>query len=120
MQSFLAGMYYEFFENTEQTFQSVFYIISVLLGIETKPELHTSKGRIDLLTQTKDYIYIFEFKHDGSPEEALAQIHEKGYADQFKTDPRKKFLIGVNFSSELRNIPDDGWKIEELGTNQGL
>jgi len=115
IQGFLAGMYYEFFENTEQTFQSVFYIVSVLIGVDTKPELHTSRGRIDLLTKTKDYIYIFEFKYDGTPEEALKQIHEKGYADQFKTDPRKKFLVGVNFDSKLRNIPDDGWKVEEMG-----
>jgi len=112
MQTFIAGMYYEFFENTEQAFQSVFYIVSVLLGAETKPELHTNRGRIDLVTQTKGYIYIFEFILDGTPEDALAQIKEKGYADQWKTDRREKFLVGVNFSSEERNIPDGGWIIE--------
>jgi len=114
MKTYLAGMYYEFFKNEEQTFQSVFYIIGTLIGNGTRPELHTNRGRIDLLVQTKDYIYIFEFKHDGTPEEALKQIHEKGYADQFKTDSRKKFLVGVNFDSQLRNIPEDGWKVEEI------
>jgi len=54
MKAYLAGMYYEFFKNDEQTFQSVFYIIGSLLGNGTQPELHTNRGRIDLLIKTTD------------------------------------------------------------------
>ena len=54
--------------------------------------------------QTKDYVYIMEFKLDGSAEDALAQIEDKRYARQFSMDFRKIYKIGVNFSSQTRNI----------------
>lgn len=44
---------------------------------------------MDVLTQTKDYIYVMELKLDGSAEEALHQIEEKGYVLPFAKDPRK-------------------------------
>ena len=54
---------------------------------------------------------MFEFKYDGTPEEALAQIDSKQYALPFKADGRKVFKIGVNFDSQSRSIGD--WKIVE-------
>lgn len=63
---------------------------------------------MDMTIKTKDYIYIFKFNK--SAEEALQQINDKGYAEQFKTDGRNIIKIGVNFSTECRNI--DKWIIE--------
>ncbi|MGI5066874.1 PD-(D/E)XK nuclease domain-containing protein, partial [Treponema putidum] len=48
----------------------------------------------------------------GSAEDAIAQIKEKGYADQFKTMGKKIILIGSSFDEEERTIGD--WKKEEL------
>lgn len=45
-----------------------------------------------------------EFKLDGTAGEAIKQINEKHYALPFEADERKLFKIGVNFSSETRNI----------------
>ena len=53
-----------------------------------------------------DYVYIFEFKLDGSAQEALRQIEEKGYARPYAADPRKLFRIGINFSSETGTISE--------------
>ena len=53
-----------------------------------------------------NYVYIFEFKLDGSAQEALRQIEEKGYARPYAADPRKLFRIGVNFSSETGTISE--------------
>ncbi len=72
-------------------------------------ERHTSDGRMDMLMQTKDYIYILEFKMDKSADEALAQIEEKQYAKPFEMDSRKLYKIGVNFSSTMRWIEE--WKM---------
>ena len=80
-----------------------------MMGFYTQVERTTSEGRIDMTVETKDYVYIFEFKLDGTPEEALQQIEEKGYAKPFAMDARKLYRVGVNFSSEKRCI--DGWKI---------
>ncbi len=56
--------------------------------------------------QTPDYVYIFEFKIDGTSEEAMAQIIDNGYAIPFEADPRTIFLIGANFSTETRTLTD--------------
>ena len=74
-------------------------------------EYHTSQGRIDLVLKTQDYIYVMEFKLDGTAEEALQQIEDKQYALPFATDPRKVYKVGVNFNNEIRNI--EKWLIKE-------
>ena len=63
-----------------------------------------------MIVQTKDYIYIFEFKLDRSADEALRQIEDKGYARPFAVDTRQLYKIGVNFSSEKRCVEE--WKVE--------
>ena len=63
-----------------------------------------------MVVQTADYVYVMEFKLDDSAEQALQQIEEKQYALPFAADSRKVLRIGVNFSSETRNI--DRWIVE--------
>lgn len=70
-----------------------------------------SEGRVDCIVETPDYIYIFEFKLDGTAEDALQQIEEKGYAEPYLSDKRKLYKVGVNFSSESGTV--DGWEMEE-------
>lgn len=55
-------------------------------------------------------VYIFEFKLDGSAEEALRQIEAKGYARPYAADHRPVRRIGVSFSSVTGTIED--WKDE--------
>lgn len=78
--------------------------------MKVRTEVPTSDGRIDLLIETDDYIYIIELKYDGTPEEALRQIKEKEYALRFSADSRRIYRIGASFSSKTRRI--DSWKIE--------
>ena len=56
--------------------------------------------------ETSEYVYIFEFKLDGTAQEALQQIEEKGYAREYATDSRKVYKIGASFSSETGTISD--------------
>ena len=81
-----------------------------LMGFYVQVERHTSKGRMDVTLQTKDYVYILELKVDKSADEALQQIEDKQYDAPFAADPRQLFKIGVCFSSEERGIKE--WKIE--------
>ncbi len=94
---------------SEKDFQYAMYIIIELMGEYVETERTTSNGRIDILIKTKDYVYIIEIKTDSTPDEALAQIEERGYARPFTDDHRKIFKIGVNFSTANRRI--DGWKV---------
>lgn len=77
----------------------------LLHGLHRKQQ---SEGRVDCVVETPNYIYIFEFKRDGSAEEALKQIEDMGYAREYAADGRKIYQIGCNFSSKTGTI--DGWK----------
>lgn len=109
LSSLFANTSYQIQGETEKDFQYAMYIISALLGEYVQVEHTTSNGRIDLIIQTKEFIYIFELKVNADADVALRQIDEKGYARPFEGDSRKLFKIGVNFSTATRRIED--WKI---------
>ena len=109
LEAMFANQDYQIIGKTELYFHNVTSLVFKLLGFYTDVERHTSDGRMDMLVQTKDYIYIFEFKIDKSADEALAQIEEKQYAKPFEQDNRKLYKIGVSFSTVTRRIED--WKI---------
>ena len=110
LQSFFADTTYEVIRDQELHYENVLFIVFKLLGFYTKVEYHTSEGRIGLVLQTDKFIYIMEFKLNGTAEDALQQINDKNYALPFEMDGRKLFKIGVNFSAETRNI--EKWIVE--------
>ena len=112
MEALFANTTYQIQGDAEKNFRYAMYIIMELLGEYVQAERSTSNGRIDLLLQTKDYIYIVELKIDNTAEVALQQIEDKGYAKPFVNDSRKLFKIGVSFSTANRRIEE--WKIAEL------
>ena len=110
--SFLAGIPYtmrrkENEVERERYFQYTFYLIMRLVSVYTVyAEKVQSQGRVDCIVETPQYVYIFEFKLDGTAEEALRQIEEKGYAREYVADSRKIYRIGASFSSETGTISD--------------
>lgn len=95
----------------ELHYQNVLFIVFKLVGFYVKAEYHTSEGRIDLVLQTDKFVYVIEFKLDGTAEDALRQINEKHYALPFEADGnRRLFKIGVNFDAKMRNI--ERWIVE--------
>lgn len=106
----LAAMFadgdYRVVGNEEIYFQNTLYVFFKLLGFYVDVERHTSDGRMDILMQTNDYIYILELKVNQTAATALQQIEDKGYATPFVTDQRKLFKIGINFNSTTRKIDD--------------
>ncbi|MDE5611985.1 MAG: ATP-binding protein [Odoribacter sp.] len=111
LQGLFADTSYEQIKRDQEVhYQNVLFIVTKLMGFHVKAEYHTSNGRIDLVLQTDKYIYVMEFKLDGTAEEALQQIRDKQYARPFELDTRRVFKIGVNFSSETRSI--DRWVVE--------
>lgn len=110
LQTFFDDIPYELApRDREVHYQNILYIVFKLMGFHAEVEYHTSRGRVDLVLKTSDYIYVMEFKLDGTAEEAMAQIDKKGYASAFAADGRKVVKVGVNFSSETRTI--DRWII---------
>jgi hypothetical protein len=104
LSSFFADTPYELVKDLENHYQNVLFIVAKLLGFYVRAEYHTSQGRIDMVVQTADHTYVMEFKLDGTAEEALQQINDKGHTLPFECDGRQLVKIGVNFSSATRNI----------------
>ena len=85
-------------------------IINRLLGCYTTLiEKQNSKGRADIIIETDNDIFIFEFKLYKSAAEALEQIEEQQYALPYQNDERKVHKIGVNISSASRTV--DEWVV---------
>lgn len=90
--------------------ESIFNIITVLTfrlaGVEVHTEVHSARGRCDVLVKTDGYIYVMELKLDGSAREALDQILATGYLQPYQSDPRKKIALGIAFSSAKRGVAE--------------
>lgn len=125
LQSFFAGIPYDLIrkENGEEPladgwikgdkevhYQNVMFVVMKLMGFYTHTEYKTSDGRMDMVVETPDYVYLMEFKIDSTPGEALQQINEKEYALSFDLDHRKLFKIGANFDTKKRRL--ENWIIE--------
>ena len=96
----------------ERYFQYTFYLILRLISVYTVyVEKLQSHDRVDCVIETPQYVYIFEFKLDGTADEALRQIEEKGYAREYASDTRPLYKIGASFSSETGTIGE--WKCIE-------
>ncbi len=108
--SFLASIPYTMRRKENETereryFQYTFYLIMRLVSVYTVyVEKAQSQGRVDCVVETPQYVYIFEFKLDGTAAEALQQIEDRGYAREYATDTRKVYRIGATFSSETGTI----------------
>jgi hypothetical protein len=111
LEGFFANGDYQVMGDLEIYFQNTLYVFFKLLGFYVEVERHTTNGRMDVLIQTSQYIYILELKINQTADVALQQIDENGYAKPFEADGRKLYKIGVNFSTDKRLIDD--WKIEE-------
>lgn len=104
LRAFFAGIPYELNDRTERHYQVVFYLVFTLLGQFVRAEVSSAKGRADAVVECADYVYVFEFKLDGSAEEALAQIDDRGYSLPYSADGRTVFKIGVEFDKAERNL----------------
>ncbi|MGP1362591.1 MAG: AAA family ATPase [Bacteroides sp.] len=120
LEALIAGIPYDTFapevvKYRERDAQVAVYLIFSLMGQFIESEVHSVIGRADAVVHTKEVIYIFEFKLEGTstPEEALAQIETKGYATPYQKCGKRVIGIGVNFDPEKRNI--GGWVKKILG-----
>jgi hypothetical protein len=104
MSAFFANIPYELNDKTERHYQVIFYLVFTLMGQFARTEVHSAKGRSDAVAETADAVYVFEFKLNGTAEEALRQIGEKGYTVPYESGRRKVVKVGVEFDQAQRNI----------------
>ena len=111
LKAYLAGISNRLSNKNERDFQTVFYLIFNLMGAYMRVEEDSAIGRADAVVYMPDAVYVFELKYDGSAEDAVQQIDDKGYLLPFSADGKRLYKIGVNYDSNQRTIGD--WIIKE-------
>ena len=111
LKAYLASISNRLSNKNERDFQTVFYLIFNLMGAHMRVEEDSAIGRADAVVYMPDAVFVFELKYDGSAEEAIKQIDEKGYLIPYSAEGKRLFKIGVNYDSNQRTISD--WKIKE-------
>lgn len=107
MKAFLSGIPSNLKRNVgkyENYYHTIFYCVASLLGLKSEVEHNTAEGFIDMLVTTQRFIYIIEFKVNGTAESAIQQIDERNYASKFAQDSRKLIKIGIGFSKKTGTI----------------
>lgn len=112
LQTFLGTVPYCNVTNYEGHYQQMLYIIfSLITGYVVDVEVHTPKGRLDIVMLTHTRLYIIELKLNKNAQAALQQINLKNYAQRFALCGKPVSKVGINFDSTTGNIED--WVIEE-------
>ena len=113
VKNFFANFPYAIQLRDEKYYQSVFYALFYLIGIDIEAEVYTNDGRIDTTIEEGDWRYIFEFKLNQTSEIALDQIEKKDYFRKYLGSGKRIMIVGANFDFEKRQISD--WKTREVG-----
>jgi hypothetical protein len=111
MTSIFAGITYdEGSRINEANFHTLFYVTLAAGGLPARSQVLNYSGRIDMVVEVKNKVYIFEFKCNQSAEEALSQIKQKKYQEAFIGSGREIYLVGINFDMDKRNIAQYKWE----------
>ena len=111
LRAYLASISNRLSNKNERDFQTVFYLIFNLMGAYMRVEEDSAIGRADAVVHMPDAIYVFELKYDGSAEDAIKQIDDKGYLIPYSANGKRLFKIGVNYDSQQRTIGE--WIVTE-------
>ena len=110
LQTFLGTIPYCNDANSEGHYQQVLYIIFTLLSdYFADVEVHTPRGRVDIVMRSSSSIYLFELKLNKDAATAIGQINLKDYASKFALSQLPIVKVGINFDTERRTISD--WEI---------
>ena len=102
----LYSLPYQLHQKAEKFYHAIVHLFFTYMGLDVQSEVSTARGRADSMVEFDDKVYCFEFKLDRSAQEALEQLKSRGYTDKYRSTGKKIILIGVNFSSEKREVDE--------------
>ncbi|MDR3341402.1 MAG: ATP-binding protein [Treponema sp.] len=118
LKAFFANLPYDIpdrISDMEQYYQSLMYVVFTMMGEYTQAEVRSSQGRADLVVTARgqdvpDTVFVFEFKLDGNgtADDALKQIDEKGYLTPYSASGKKLVKIGAVFDKDTLTLGE--WK----------
>ena len=111
LQTYLGTIPYCDNTDYEGHYQQMMYVIFSILDNYVDVEVHTPKGRVDMVLRTATHLYLFELKLNQSTDVAMKQIDLKEYAKRFALCGLPIVKVGINFDVETHTIKD--WKVED-------
>ena len=111
LQAYLLTIPYTNNTAYEGHYQQVLYIIFSLMNYYCDVEVHTARGRIDLVMRSKTDLYLIETKLGDNAEAAMHQIKLKDYASRFSTYNLPITKVAIAFDCTTRTL--SGWLIEQ-------
>ncbi len=112
LKTFFAQIPYDIKLRNEKYYQTIFFMLFLLLGVHIEAEARTNNGRIDAVASYGEWTYLLEFKLNKNAKTALNQIKDKEYFRKYLHTGKRIIMIGVNFDSKSGQIKD--WQKEEL------
>ncbi|KAK3604911.1 hypothetical protein CHS0354_000574 [Potamilus streckersoni] len=104
----LKDVPHDFYVKQEVVLHCLLHIVFTYVGLQIQSEVHTQKGRLDAVVETKSHVYIFEFKINKTVNEAIKQIRQKEYGLKYAKTKKQLIGIGANYSTKKRCF--DKWK----------
>ena len=94
----------------EERYRLIMSTIFNAIGCRVEVEKMIATGRIDMVVETTQYIYVLELKlsDNGGVDAAAEQIRAKQYAEPFKADKRKVIALAIELDDRGKGLVD--WK----------
>ncbi len=113
LKAFFSDIPYDMTDRqNEQMWQTIVYVVLRSIGVNVDGEVKTNDGRIDMVVDLPNDVYIIEFKLDRPAAEAMEQIKGKDYAGKYALSKKRVTLVGISFSAAKRTIVEE--LVEEL------
>ena len=99
-----------FGKSQEGFYEYTLYLIFSMLNVYVRTQVKVRGGRVDMVVQMPQTTYVFEFKTEGTAQQALQQIDDKSYALPYQTEGRRVVKVGVSFDANTRTPKE--WVID--------
>ena len=96
--------------NMEERYRLILSTIFNAIGCRVEVEKMIATGRIDMVVETTNFIYVLELKlsNNGGVDAAEEQMKAKQYAEPFKADKRKVIALAIELDDMGKGLVD--WK----------
>ena len=94
----------------EERYRLIMSTIFYAIGCRVEVEKMIATGRIDMVVETTNFIYVLELKlsNNGGVDAATEQMKAKQYAEPFKADKRKVIALAIELDDMGKGLVD--WK----------
>ena len=94
----------------EERYRLIMSTIFNAIGCRVEVEKMIATGRIDMVVETTNFIYVLELKlsNNGGVDAATEQMKAKQYAEPFKADKRKVIALAIELDDMGKGLVD--WK----------